>query len=96
VRDDTRVVKARKREILSMPLSDEEFEIVERLSLPLPKSERLGFIEAVEVALSAYPTRGGGLAHRIARSLQREYLGGPPRITTPQLWRKASPVIVDK
>jgi hypothetical protein len=63
------------------------------LSSSLPPASRDEFINAVISALAAYPVeaRGGGLAFRLASSLQKDFLG-PLRVTgQPQHFNKCAP-----
>ena len=54
--------------------------VVLALSLPIERDRRNAFLNAVAKALAASPSRGPGVAHCIAREVQREYFI-PPRMS---------------
>ena len=67
-----------------MSLSAAEYNVVTNLATPLPRALRSEFVSAVEQALAAYPVRGEGVAHRIARELLPRFFTPPPPYSSAQ------------
>jgi hypothetical protein len=56
-------------------LSDTELEILMRLAEPIDPSRRDNFLREVAAEAEHQAVHGDGAIHRIARGLQRRYLG---------------------
>jgi hypothetical protein len=78
----------RKMELLATPLTAAELDVVQNLAYPLPPASRAAFATAAASALEAYPERGVGLAHRVARALQSDFFTPPKLSPVPQHTRK--------
>ena len=56
-----------------LPLSAEEFEILDQLARPIAPSEKQEFLSAVASALAAWPQPGPGRLYQAAREVQRAF-----------------------
>jgi hypothetical protein len=56
-----------------LQLSQEEMDLVLALAAPIVHQQRNEFLRAVAEALAAWPDRGPGSTHRIARQVQRGF-----------------------
>src|SRR5262249_42704855 len=68
---------AHVQSVMPLSLSDHELDQLLGLAQPVPVSRRREFLEAVSGALQDYPDRGPGLLHRMAATLQQQYLNVP-------------------
>jgi hypothetical protein len=60
--------------------SDDELEILMVLAAPIPPSRRGEFLEAVGLVLAQHSERGDGLANRLGRELQPQFMSALPNI----------------
>jgi hypothetical protein len=61
-----------------MPLTSEEARAVFPIAWSLPPDRTAAFVRAVEAVLASHPTRGEGLAHRVAVELLPRFFVPPP------------------
>lgn len=57
-----------------LALNDAEFDAVQRAAAPIHPSQRGDFLQALATELGKHPLVGPGLVHRLAASLQRNYV----------------------
>jgi hypothetical protein len=68
--------------VTPLALSDEEMTVVLTLAAPIERARRDAFLRAVTAALAASPARGAGVAHCVAREIQRAFFD-PPQMSDP-------------